>query len=225
MLLFICSLADQQSPLFMSHQWHICAKQLHTSMTGANCLSGIRFEHADLWSSGVKHQLLLRSFFGACSVGSSGLITSTVGGPGFRGSQGKLGEFISRFIALYGWPTHVEGNSKDWDIGWVAGHMLENGLNPHVWRLKLHSLIPFPNFGEISTMGLVQNISKLWMVSQRILKKSIYSDGQSLRTYFGFFSEYFTLFGRSKWLFVYVLSTPLRTFKYQDSSLRTYRGI
>ena len=164
-------LSCRQSPLFMSHQWHI-AKQLHTSMTGANCLSGIRFEHADLWSSGVKHQLLLRSFFGAC-VGSSGLITSTVGGPGFRGSQGKLGEFISRFIALYGWPIHVEGNSKDWDIGWVAGRMLESGLNPHVWRLKLHSLIPFPNFGEISTIQLVQNISKLWMVSQRILKKSI----------------------------------------------------
>ena len=121
-----------------------CAKQLHTSMTGAHCLSGIRFEHADLWSSGVNHQLLLRSFFWAWSVGSSGLITSTVGGPGFRGSQGKLGVFISRFIALYGWPIHVEGNSKDWDIGWVAGHIdmaFSSGLNPHLWRLKLHSLI------------------------------------------------------------------------------------
>ena len=59
---------------------------------------------------------------------------------------------------------------------------------------------------------------------QRLL--NIYSDGQSLRTYFGIKkSGFFMLFGRSKWLFVYVLSIPLRTFKYQDSSLRTYRGI
>jgi hypothetical protein len=36
---------------------------------------------------------------------------------------------------------------------------------------------------------------------------------------------FFMLIGRSNWWIVYVLSLTLRTSKYQDSSLRTYRGI
>ena len=45
---------------FSFQQMFSIAKQLHTSMTGAHCLGGIRFEDADVWSSGVNHQLLLR---------------------------------------------------------------------------------------------------------------------------------------------------------------------
>ena len=99
------------------------------------------------------------------------------------------------------------------------------------WTEKITALLCSAGCGGtcvyLSFLGFVaqkvQRVTQKRKLWDRYLH--VYSDGQSGRTYFGKKNEYFTFFGRSKWLFVYVLSTALRTFKYQDSSLRTHRGI
>ena len=118
-------------------------------------------------------------------------------------------DYLLPFLPFSCWQSNALRRSA----GATCGHQ----ALPGTWLSKMAMAARRP------VLGPGGHISHLSLTYRCIC---VYSDGQSLGTYFG--KKNIWLFcrqWRSKWWILYVLRGTLRTSKYQDSSLRTYRGI